>query len=101
MKRDEQTIQYRKKLDKLEQQFSENKARQKKSADDAKILRRKKATAERNMRTHRLCVLGALLKKQLKEPDLLRPPFFLYAIPFAAKLHWQGRYCITDPSGSP
>lgn len=68
MKRDEQTIQYRTKLDKLEQQIAENKARQKKAADDAKILRRKKATAERNMRTHRLCVLGALLEKQLKEP---------------------------------
>lgn len=61
MKTDEQTLRYQKEIDKLNQQLAENEARQKKAADDAKILRRKVQTAQRNMRTHRLCVLGALI----------------------------------------
>lgn len=71
MKTDEQTLRYQKEIDKLNQQLAENEARQKKAADDAKVLRRKVQTAQRNMRTHRLCVLGALLEKHLREPDLL------------------------------
>lgn len=71
MKTDEQTLRYQKEIDKLNQQLAENEARQKKAADDARILRRKVQTAQRNMRTHRLCVLGALLEKHLREPDLL------------------------------
>lgn len=71
MKTDEQTLRYQKEIDKLNQQLAENEARQKKAADDAKMLRRKVQTAQRNMRTHRLCVLGALLEKHLREPDLL------------------------------
>lgn len=71
MKTDEQTLRYQKEIDKLNQQLAENEARQKKAADDAKILRRKVQTAQRNMRTHRLCVLGVLLEKHLREPDLL------------------------------
>ncbi|MGN0794054.1 MAG: hypothetical protein ACI4MG_06205, partial [Aristaeellaceae bacterium] len=43
---------YQKEIDKLNQQLAENEARQKKAADDAKILRRKVQTAQRNMRTH-------------------------------------------------
>ena len=71
MKTDEQTLRYQKEIDKLNQQLAENEARQKKAADDARILRRKVQTAQRNMRTHRLCVLGALLENHLREPDLL------------------------------
>ena len=71
MKTNEQTLRYQKEIDKLNQQLAEIEARQKKAADDAKILRRKVQTAQRNMRTHRLCVLGALLEKHLREPDLL------------------------------
>ena len=71
MKTDEQTRRYQKEIDTLNQPRAENEARQKKAADDAKMLRRKVQTAQRNMRTHRLCVLGALLEKHLREPDLL------------------------------
>ena len=71
MKTDEQPLCYQKEIDKLNQQFAENEARQKKAADDAKILRRKVQTAQCNIRTHRLCILGALLEKHLREPGLL------------------------------
>lgn len=60
-----------KEIKRLEKQLAENEERQKKAADEAKALRRKKAAAERNMRTHRLCLLGAMLEKFLKVPDLL------------------------------